>query len=201
MPSNALSASSKIASPKILRSSPHDCPTALWRHTSAASSFAISNGDSSGMRAWSRPRSTRPSQVRPPVGPLSMLASPSSSDSKIVLGELRHGLQIAERRHGADARLTHILAAELHRQCIGRPERMTRIVAGGAGHPAGGRERRIGEQRAAERGERRCARIGLRARQTGLSRLCRNAGGDEHDAQRARQQDAARETECKAAAD
>ena len=39
-------------------------------------------GESSGSRAWSRPRSTRPSQVRPPVGPLSTLASPSSSESR-----------------------------------------------------------------------------------------------------------------------
>ena len=34
------------------------------------------------MRAWVWPRSTRPSQVRPPVGPLSTLSSASSSLSK-----------------------------------------------------------------------------------------------------------------------
>ncbi len=34
------------------------------------------------MRAWSRARSARPSQVSPPLGPLSTLPSASSSESK-----------------------------------------------------------------------------------------------------------------------
>ena len=46
-----------------------------------AGELPISNDDNNGMRAWSLPRSTRPSHVRPPVGPASTLSSPSSSDS------------------------------------------------------------------------------------------------------------------------
>ena len=55
--------------------------------TAAGSSLAISNGESSGNRAWSRPRSTRPSHVRPPVGPsipLSQLGSTILSVMQIV---------------------------------------------------------------------------------------------------------------------
>ena len=77
-------------------------------------------------------------------------------------GELRHRLQVFERGHGAQAGLAHVLAAELHGERIGRAEAVRRIVAGGAGHPAGGRQQRVDEQPLAERGERRGARKGLR---------------------------------------
>jgi hypothetical protein len=56
--------------------------TAQRATNSAGSRLAISKADSSGMRAWSRPRSTLPSQVNPPVGPLSTLSPAASSESK-----------------------------------------------------------------------------------------------------------------------
>ena len=80
----------------------------------------------------------------------------------IVLAERRRRLEIGERGHGAQSRLSHVLAAELHRAVVRRRETVRRIVAGGAGHLPGGGQRRIEEQLAPERLERCRAGIGLR---------------------------------------
>ncbi len=119
--------------------------------TSAGDALAISYGDRSGMRACALARSTRPSHVRPPVGPLSTLSSPSSSDSKkcAVNGgrACRYFSDGTARRPGARPERPPVL----HRVVIGRTERVCRVVARGARQAARRGERPIGEEVAAER--------------------------------------------------
>ena len=103
-----------------------------------------------------------------------------------MLGELRHRLQIFERRHGAQAGLLHILAAQLDGERIGRAEGMGGIVAACAGHLAGGGEGRVEEQGAAERFQRRRAGISLRTAHAGgwLGGLRQCAGNSTSQRQR-----------------
>ena len=67
-----------------------------------------------------------------------------------MLGELRSDLQIFEAGYGAQTRLIHVRAAELHGACVGRTEGVVRIVAGRTSHASRSGQRRIEKKLAAE---------------------------------------------------
>ena len=162
-------ASPKIAAQVARRSRPR----ARAATTSCGLALAISNGESSGMRAWSCAAvgAAVPGQAagRAVVDALVGLVLGLEE----VLGERRHRLEVAERRHRAQAGLAQVAAAELHRERVGRPE--------GVRPGCGRRRRRPGRRRratgrgtasrpsAAERA-RTCARTSARL-QPGRRRL------------------------------
>ena len=65
--------------------------------------------------------------------------------------ELRGVQQVAQRRHRAQSLLLHVLAAQLHREAVRRCVGVVGIVAAGAGHEAGCRERPVEEDLPPER--------------------------------------------------
>ena len=81
-----------------------------------------------------------------------------------VLGERRHALQIAQRRHCAHAWQAHRRTTELHRAIVRGPVCMRGVVARPTRHAAGRRQVRIEEQRTAQRRQRRRRRRLLEAR-------------------------------------
>jgi len=71
----------------------------------------------------------------------------------VVLGERRHRLQVAERRHRAYAGQIHRRAAELDGFRIGRSVREARVMARRARHLSGRGQRRVEEHRATDLGQ------------------------------------------------
>jgi len=78
---------------------------------------------------------------------------------RVVLAEGRRILLVAERGHGAYTGRLEVGAAESHRTRVRWTPRVRGIVATGAGHAPGRRERRIEEERPAKRGKSGRARL------------------------------------------
>jgi hypothetical protein len=71
----------------------------------------------------------------------------------MVLGEGRDGIEVCQRRHGPEPCLTHVPAAAPDGRAVGRAERMSGIMAGGASELTRAGEAPVEEQRLAERAE------------------------------------------------